>query len=97
MTTRVQDHHAVIEVADNGTGVSAEIADTLFDPFFTTKDVGAGTGQGLALVRSLIVDGHTGKVDFITEVGVGTTFRVLLPLQDPDTPPRKAPLAAATA
>ncbi|WP_203826476.1 two-component system sensor histidine kinase NtrB [Actinoplanes palleronii] len=83
ITTQVQHDHAVIEVADTGTGVPAEIADKLFDPFFTTKDVGAGTGQGLALVRTLVVDRHGGEVDFTSEPGAGTTFRVRLPLQDP--------------
>jgi signal transduction histidine kinase len=88
VTTRVEDDQAVIDVADTGTGVPAEIADKLFDPFFTTKELGTGTGQGLALVRTLVVDRHGGKVDFTTELGVGTTFTVRLPLQDPKSSPR---------
>jgi len=88
VTTRVEDDQAVIDVADTGTGVPAEIADKLFDPFFTTKELGTGTGQGLALVRTLVVDRHGGKVDFTTELGVGTTFTVRLPLRDPKSSAR---------
>ncbi|UQU62562.1 ATP-binding protein [Couchioplanes caeruleus] len=77
--TRRGDSQVVIEVADTGTGVSPEIADKLFDPFFTTKEVGTGTGQGLPLVRTLVVDRHGGEVDFTSEPGVGTVFTVRLP------------------
>ncbi|GIF22377.1 PAS domain S-box-containing protein [Actinoplanes tereljensis] len=97
ITTQVQRDHAVIEVADTGTGVSPEIADKLFDPFFTTRDVGGGTGQGLALVRTLVVDRHGGEVDFTTEPGAGTTFRVLLPLQNPTAPHRAEDIMEAAA
>jgi PAS domain S-box-containing protein len=97
ITTRVQQDHAVIEVADDGTGVPAEIADKLFDPFFTTKDVGAGTGQGLGLVRTLVVDRHGGDVDFTSEPGAGTTFRVHLPLQDPASQRRDEDIMEAAA
>jgi PAS domain S-box-containing protein len=88
ITTRLEPDHAVIEVADTGTGVPAEIADKLFDPFFTTKEVGSGTGQGLALVRTLVVDRHGGEIGFTSEPGVGTTFCVRLPLQDAAAPHR---------
>jgi signal transduction histidine kinase len=67
----------VIEVADTGTGIPAEIRANVFDPFFTTKPVGRGTGQGLAIVRS-VVDRHNGQVEFETEMGVGTTFTIRL-------------------
>jgi PAS domain S-box-containing protein len=77
--TRLDGGYAVIEVADTGTGVPPEIADKLFDPFFTTKEVGTGTGQGLALVRTLVADRHGGTIDFTTEPGVGTVFVVRLP------------------
>ena len=66
VSTRLEGAEAVIEVADTGTGVPPEIADKLFDPFFTTKDVGAGTGQGLALVRTLVTDRHAGTITFTT-------------------------------
>jgi PAS domain S-box-containing protein len=95
ITTRTGNDHAVIEVADTGTGVPAEIADKLFDPFFTTKAVGAGTGQGLALVRTLVVDRHGGEVDFTSEPGAGATFRVRLPLHDPAARHREDMVEAA--
>ena len=52
----------------------------MFDPFFTTKEVGKGTGQGLAIARSVIVDKHGGTIDCETEQGQGTTFTVRIPL-----------------
>lgn len=71
---------AVIEVADTGTGIPADIADRVFEPFFTTKEVGVGTGQGLALAYSLVTDRHGGSITFVSEEGVGTTFTVRLPV-----------------
>ncbi|MFI7542043.1 nitrogen regulation protein NR(II) [Actinoplanes sp. NPDC049599] len=89
ISTRLDDGYAVIEVADTGTGVPPEIADKLFDPFFTTKEVGTGTGQGLALVRTLVADRHGGTIDFTSTVGAGTVFTVRLPVGElgemPDT------------
>jgi PAS domain S-box-containing protein len=86
ITTRLDGEYAVIEVSDTGTGVPPEIADKLFDPFFTTKDVGTGTGQGLALVRTLVADRHGGTIDFTTEPGAGSTFTVRLPVGAIDVP-----------
>jgi PAS domain S-box-containing protein len=73
----------LVSIADTGCGIPAEVADRVFDPFFTTKDVGRGTGQGLALARTMIVEGHGGTLTFDTEPGVGTTFHVRLPLISP--------------
>jgi signal transduction histidine kinase len=50
------------------------------EPFFTTKEVGRGTGQGLAIARSAVVDKHGGTLDFETEEGKGTTFIIRIPL-----------------
>lgn len=50
------------------------------DPFFTTKPMGQGTGQGLAITYNIIVEKHGGELTFESEVDVGTTFRVRLPL-----------------
>jgi PAS domain S-box-containing protein len=71
---------AVVCVSDNGCGVPAENLSKLFDPFFTTKEVGRGTGQGLAISHSIVVDKHGGDISVSSEVGVGTQFTVRLPI-----------------
>jgi PAS domain S-box-containing protein len=71
---------AVIRVSDNGCGVPAENLSKLYDPFFTTKEVGRGTGQGLAISHSIVVDKHGGEFSVTSEVGVGTEFTVRLPI-----------------
>ena len=67
----------LVEVADDGPGVSAEVADKIFDPFFTTK--AQGSGLGLAIVRK-IVDAHDGRIDLRTAPGRGTAILVTLPV-----------------
>jgi signal transduction histidine kinase len=67
-----------LQIRDSGTGIPAEAQARVFDPFFTTKEVGRGTGQGLTLAHSVIVDKHG---DFETAEGQGTTFFIRLPLQ----------------
>jgi PAS domain S-box-containing protein len=71
---------AVIRVSDNGCGVPKENLSKLYDPFFTTKEVGRGTGQGLAISHSIVVDKHGGDISVSSEVGVGTQFTVRLPI-----------------
>lgn len=71
---------AEIRVTDDGTGIKDDIQKKIFDPFFTTKPVGKGTGQGLAIVYSAVVDKHGGEVSCETKVRSGTTFIVRLPL-----------------
>jgi signal transduction histidine kinase len=75
------DGHAaeaiVVEVADDGPGLSPELVDRIFSPFFTTKP--QGSGLGLAIVRK-IVDAHDGRIDVASRPGGGTAFRVTLPL-----------------
>jgi signal transduction histidine kinase len=73
---------AEIRVRDTGTGIAPEIRDKVFDPFFSTKEVGRGTGQGLAIARSVIADRHGGHITFESEMGVGTVFIIRLPLLD---------------
>jgi len=70
----------LITIADTGAGIPEAIRDRVFDPFFTTKDVGRGTGQGLALARTAIVDRHGGSISFESRIGEGTTFFVRLPV-----------------
>lgn len=69
-----------IRISDTGVGISQEIKDKLYNPFFTTKEPGKGTGQGLSIVHHSIVNKHNGTIDFVSEVGKGTTFIIRLPL-----------------
>jgi PAS domain S-box-containing protein len=78
--TRHEAAHALVEIEDTGTGISEANRPHIFEPFFTTKDVGKGTGQGLAIVRNVVVKHHQGSIDFTSEVGRGTTFHIRLPL-----------------
>ena len=71
-----------VDVEDNGGGIAKENLGRIFDPFFTTKAVGKGTGLGLSLSYG-IVKKHFGQIDVFSEVGVGTRFRVSLPVQHP--------------
>jgi signal transduction histidine kinase len=73
-----------IEIADTGCGIPPAIRDRVFDPFFTTKEVGRGSGQGLAIARSIVVDKHGGSLSFESEVGKGTTFAIVLPVDASD-------------
>jgi two-component system, NtrC family, sensor kinase len=75
----------VITIRDTGSGIPAAIRDRVFDPFFTTKEVGRGTGQGLAIARS-VVDKHRGTLSFETAEGKGTTFKIRLPVDAESAP-----------
>jgi signal transduction histidine kinase len=68
-----------IRVRDTGAGIPEAIRPRVFDPFFTTKAVGKGTGQGLAIAYSVVVDKHKGSIFFESEIGRGTTFVIRLP------------------
>jgi PAS domain S-box-containing protein len=85
-TTR-SSGHVEIRVSDNGAGIPPEVQKHLFEPFFTTKPVGRGTGQGLAIARSVVVDRHGGDITYETAVGRGTCFIVRLPLEQPPRVP----------
>lgn len=69
-----------VRINDNGAGIDEENLPRVFDHFFTTKQVGKGTGQGLSLAYSIIVEGHHGQIDIESVVGAGTTFIVTLPI-----------------
>jgi PAS domain S-box-containing protein len=90
--TRVEGDRVVIQVEDTGAGIPEAVRGRIFDPFFTTKDVGKGSGQGLAIARSVVVDKHGGTIGFESEPGQGTIFTIHLPLI-PDRPDRDAGIA----
>jgi signal transduction histidine kinase len=81
VSTRHDGEWAEIRITDTGTGIPEKARDRVFDPFFTTKAVGKGTGQGLAIARSVVVDKHGGTIRFETVMGKGTTFIIRLPLK----------------
>jgi signal transduction histidine kinase len=83
VSTRVLDESVEIAIGDTGKGIPVEVRSRIFDPFFTTKEVGKGTGQGLAIARSVVVEKHGGSLHFETEVGKGTTFFIRLPIAGP--------------
>ncbi|MBS1198255.1 MAG: domain S-box [Proteobacteria bacterium] len=68
-----------LEFTDNGSGMSEEVRQKIFDPFFTTKPVGKGTGLGLSMSYG-IIQKHHGTITVSSKVGVGTTFRIVLPI-----------------
>lgn len=81
--TQHSEGWAVISITDTGVGIPEGIHDRVFEPFFTTKALGKGTGQGLPIVRSVVVGKHQGKVSFTSQVGKGATFIIHLPLAGP--------------
>lgn len=83
ISTRKQDDMIDIQIQDNGAGIAKQIQDKVFNLFFTTKPVGKGTGQGLSLAHSIIVDKHQGKLFFESEAGLGTCFHIQLPIHSP--------------
>ncbi|TKS57943.1 MAG: PAS domain-containing sensor histidine kinase [Nitrospira sp.] len=74
---RAPERSVKVEIGDTGTGIPSSETDKIFNPFFTTKE--GGTGLGLALVHKIIED-HGGSITFRSSAGVGTTFRLLLPV-----------------
>ena len=80
LRTACEGDTVLISIADTGSGIPEETRSKIFDPFFTTREVGRGTGQGLAIARSVVVDRHHGALTFDSEVGKGTTFYIRLPI-----------------
>jgi len=76
--TRRRGDDVEVSVADEGSGIPERVQASIFEPFVTTKPEGKGTGLGLSTVL-MVVERHNGRIDFDTEEGRGTTFRVTLP------------------
>jgi signal transduction histidine kinase len=77
--TRGGADHATIEVADTGSGISADHLSRIYDPFFTTKDIGKGTGLGLSITYGILQE-HGGTITCESSIGQGTRFTLTLPL-----------------
>ncbi len=80
LRTRHEGENVCVEIADTGSGIPQEIINRIFDPFFTTKPVGTGTGLGLSITHGIIRK-HNGRIEVVSELGKGTTFRVIVPVQ----------------
>jgi two-component system NtrC family sensor kinase len=80
VVTSVDDEHVTVSISDTGTGMAEDLLPKIFDPFFTTKEVGKGSGQGLALVRAIVQEGHGGTVAVTSRLGSGSTFTIRLPI-----------------
>ena len=80
LTTSKQGDQVVIEVADNGTGMTEQVKEKIFQPFFTTKPTGEGTGLGLSLSYDIVTKGHGGTMEVLTREGEGSKIIVRLPL-----------------
>jgi len=80
VTTELISGDLVLRVADDGVGIPPELVERIFEPFFTTKEVGRGSGQGLALVRS-VTEAHHGTVEVDSAPGEGTTFVIRIPAE----------------
>jgi two-component system NtrC family sensor kinase len=78
-TTKNLGDQVEIRIRDNGAGIPDEIKDKIFNPFFTTKPSGEGTGLGLSMSYDIIVKQHGGSIDAVTEPGLFTEFKIVLP------------------
>lgn len=83
-TELLNSEQVQITITDNGPGIPDRIKQRLFDPFFTTKPVGYGTGLGLSISYQTIVEGHQGEIFCESMPGQGATFKIILPLQQPN-------------
>lgn len=83
VSSKLLDSAVAIYIEDSGCGIPANIQNKIFDPFFTTKEVGKGTGQGLSVVYSTVVERHGGTIDFNSKDGQGCTFIMTLPISPP--------------
>lgn len=79
-TKQESDSWVVIEIEDNGPGLSEVIKQRLFEPLFTTKPIGKGTGLGLSISRQIVVDKHQGRIDCVSAPGEGCRFVIELPI-----------------
>jgi len=85
ITTGSEGEFVWIQITDTGRGIEPEYINRIFDPFFTTKPVGVGTGLGLSVTYG-IVQKHHGSIQVTSELGVGTTFTVRLPVSGASEP-----------
>ncbi len=81
--TRVAEAHVEVQVEDTGSGIQDEVRPRIFEPFFTTKPIHQGSGLGLMIAKE-VVERSGGRIDFSSQAGVGTTFRMAVPIAASD-------------
>jgi len=86
--------HVVIEIADNGPGISPALVSKIFNPFFTTKPIGKGTGLGLSISYQIVVEKHGGSFRCDSQLGQGTRFWIEIPIQQPKPTPERSLLTS---
>ena len=82
-TSVIQEDWVEIAIADNGSGIPEAARARIFDPFFTTKPIGKGTGMGMSISYKIVVEGHGGKLDYVSDLRQGTEFFIRIPIQQP--------------
>ena len=85
--TQVVDQSVELTIEDNGCGIPEDLLAKIYDPFFTTKEIGRGSGQGLAIARSIVVDRHDGSIDVVSWPNIGTCFTLRLPVRSATVDP----------
>lgn len=82
IATGTENGEAWISISDTGCGIAPEVVQRIFEPFYTTKPIGRGTGLGLAIAYGIVAK-HHGRIEVSSEPGVGSTFRLVLPVTQP--------------
>ena len=78
--TRLVNDQVIVTISDNAGGMPEAVKARIFESQFTTKAAGKGTGLGLSIAHHIVTEGHRGRIECLTQLGVGTTFRVSLPV-----------------
>jgi signal transduction histidine kinase len=81
LRTRLKEGFAVVEIEDNGAGMTEIVRRRVFEPFFTTREVGRGTGLGMSVSYTIITSNHNGFIDVWSEPGAGARFIISLPVE----------------
>jgi signal transduction histidine kinase len=82
LRVKAEDTGVLIEIEDNGPGMTNDVTKRVFEPFFTTKKVGIGTGLGLYVSYFIVVEHHGGNMSVRSRPGKGTTFTIRLPIEE---------------
>jgi signal transduction histidine kinase len=80
-TTARRNGHVEVSCADTGQGIRADLKSRIFDPLFTTKERGRGSGLGLSVVQEIVRE-HGGEIEVESDAGIGTEFKIRLPVAD---------------